>query len=227
MGSGAELTRREKEVVLELVDGGRVGTIAELFGISPRTVRNHLKTAFAKLDVHSQSELIALARSEPARLGLDQAMRERSELGQEELESRCEAAIAKLIRRVDEAHARPPGLGRIRASIRAALPLDPETRREWRDWLELRSRGEAGVRSQRSVDAWRDSTAASIERLQRAGVVRADVDPADTLRTIGALTLGAGTRLLGDSSDASIDRELRMLDAFVDALGGARTATDR
>jgi DNA-binding CsgD family transcriptional regulator len=49
------LTKREKEVVLELLDGGRVSTIAALFGISPRTVSNHLKKAFWKLDVHSQS----------------------------------------------------------------------------------------------------------------------------------------------------------------------------
>ena len=47
------LTKREKEVVLELLDGGRVSTIAALFGISPRTVSNHLKKALWKLDVHS------------------------------------------------------------------------------------------------------------------------------------------------------------------------------
>ena len=219
MQSGAELTRREKEVVLELVDGGRVGTIAELFGISPKTVRNHLKTAFAKLDVHSQSELIGLARSDPGRLGLDQAMRDRSQLDPAELEARCEDAVARMIDRVDDAYARPPGLAQVRTAIRAALPLDPGTRREWRDWLELRSRGEAGVRSQRAIDRWRDASVASFERLQRAGIVRRELDPVDTLRTIGALALGAGTRLLGDSSEASVERELRMLDGFVDALG--------
>ena len=41
----AKLTSREKEIVLELLEGGRVATIAELFGVSPRTVRNHLKSS--------------------------------------------------------------------------------------------------------------------------------------------------------------------------------------
>ena len=54
--SHSELTKREKEVVLELLEGGRIATIAELFGVSPRTVSNHLKSSYRKLDVHSVSK---------------------------------------------------------------------------------------------------------------------------------------------------------------------------
>ena len=61
--SHSQLTKREKEVVRELLEGGRVATVAKLFGISPRTVSNHLKSSFQKLGVHSQAELIELARS--------------------------------------------------------------------------------------------------------------------------------------------------------------------
>ncbi|MAE96326.1 MAG: hypothetical protein CL910_16875 [Deltaproteobacteria bacterium] len=216
------LTRREKEVVLELLDGGRVATIAELFGISPRTVSNHLKTAFWKLGVHSQAELIELARSDPSHLGLDEALSARSQLAQDELERRCTGAIERMIARIEEAHAGPPGLRQLRHAARAALPLDPERRRDWRDWLELRARQDsgrgAGAASQHLVDEWRDSTAGTVERLQEAGLVREDLEPRDVLRSLGALALGVGTRLLGDASPGSVERELRMLDGFVAAL---------
>jgi DNA-binding CsgD family transcriptional regulator len=216
------LTKREKEVVLELLDGGRVATIAELFDLSPRTVSNHVKTAFWKLDVHSQPELIELARSDPARLGLDEALSARSQLAQEELERRCQAAIQRLIARIEEAHAGPQGLAQLRGAVRAALPLDPERRRDWRDWLELKTRtdsaGGSGVDSQRMVDEWRDSTTGMVAQLQEAEVLRADLEPGDVLRSLGALALGAGTRLLGNASERSVEQEVRMLDGFVDAL---------
>ncbi len=216
------LTKREKEVVLELLDGGRVATIAALFGVSHRTVGNHLKAAFAKLGVHSQPELISLARADPGRLGLEEALSARSQIAQAELERRCERAIERLMARVEEAHCGPAGLGQLRAAVRAALPLDPETRREWRDWLELKARmdarGDPGAGGQRMVDEWRDSTATTVARLQDAGLLRTDLEPGDVLRSLGALALGAGTRLLGNASPNAVKQELRMLDGFVDAL---------
>jgi DNA-binding CsgD family transcriptional regulator len=221
------LTKREKEVVLELLDGGRVATIAELFGVSPRTVSNHLKTAFWKLGVHSQPELIELARSDPQRLGLDEALNARSQIAQEELERRCARAIERLIARVEQAHRGPLALAQLREAVRAALPLDPERRREWRDWLELKSRTDsvggagAGAASQQMVDEWRDSTAEMVVRLQQARVVRKDIEAGDVLRSLGALALGAGTRLLGNASESAVERELRMLDGFVHALSPA------
>ncbi len=220
--SGEALTKREKEVVLELLDGGRVATIAKLFGVSPRTVSNHLKTAFAKLDVHSQAELIELVRSDAGRLGLDQALSARSQLALEELERRCEQAIQRLTFRIEKAQAASVGLDQLRAAVRAALPLDAETRRDWRDWLELKARGDTDEGrvsgAQDMVDEWRDSTTATVARLQEAGIARDDLDPGDVLRSVGALALGAGTRLLGNASSDSIELELRMLDGFIDAL---------
>lgn len=48
---------------MHLVAGERVPTIAGKLFISPHTVRNHLKSIYSKLQVHSQSELIVLVRS--------------------------------------------------------------------------------------------------------------------------------------------------------------------
>lgn len=53
-----ELTDRELDIVRLLLSNGRVRSIATALDISLHTVRNHLRSIFRKLDVHSQSELI-------------------------------------------------------------------------------------------------------------------------------------------------------------------------
>ena len=221
--SPAELTKREKEIVLELLDGGRVATIAELFGLSPRTVSNHLKASFRKLGVHSQVELIELARSKPQQLGLEDRASTRTQMAIAELEKRCERARERLIARVEGAYVGPPTLSQLREAIQTALPLDPERRRDWRDWLELRARsdarGELVGDPQQGIEEWRDANIDRVSRMQELGLVRDDLDPRELLAAIGALALGAAARLVGNASEASAERELRMLDTFVDSLG--------
>ena len=56
------LTAREIEVIELLLMGHRVTTIASMLFVSPHTVRNRLKSIFPKLGVHSQVELVRLAR---------------------------------------------------------------------------------------------------------------------------------------------------------------------
>jgi DNA-binding CsgD family transcriptional regulator len=58
-----KLTSRELEVVTELLNGNRAPAIAGKLYLSPGTVRNHLSTAFRKLGVRNQQELIDLLRS--------------------------------------------------------------------------------------------------------------------------------------------------------------------
>lgn len=55
------ISRREQEVLAELMAGKRVRQIAESLYISEHTVRNHVKAMFRKFGVHSQAQLIALA----------------------------------------------------------------------------------------------------------------------------------------------------------------------
>ena len=55
---GQVLTARELEVVRLLLANGRVSSIAEALGVSPYTIRNHLRSVYRKLGVHSQVELI-------------------------------------------------------------------------------------------------------------------------------------------------------------------------
>jgi DNA-binding NarL/FixJ family response regulator len=57
-----ELTVREREI-LELVAAGRANVdIAATLGVAPKTVRNHVSTVFAKLQVRDRAEAIVRAR---------------------------------------------------------------------------------------------------------------------------------------------------------------------
>ncbi len=57
------LSPRETEVLDRLLEGHRVTSIAEQLEVSEHTVRNHLKSMFRKLSVHSQAELVGLVRN--------------------------------------------------------------------------------------------------------------------------------------------------------------------
>lgn len=54
-----KLSRREKEILLAVVQGKKPVEIARAFFISVHTARNHIKALYRKFDVHSQVELIA------------------------------------------------------------------------------------------------------------------------------------------------------------------------
>ena len=59
----AMLSRREREVLLAMMDGKRGGQIAAELDISADTVRTHTRNIFAKLDVHSRLEAVRVARA--------------------------------------------------------------------------------------------------------------------------------------------------------------------
>ncbi|MCG8556261.1 MAG: response regulator [Proteobacteria bacterium] len=54
----SSLSRRETEILRELVAGKSVKDIAKTHFVSPHTVRNHIKAIYRKLNVHSQRELM-------------------------------------------------------------------------------------------------------------------------------------------------------------------------
>ena len=55
------LTRREKEILCELADGGSNKVIARNLGISEGTVKLHVKSILRKLEVHSRVEAAVIA----------------------------------------------------------------------------------------------------------------------------------------------------------------------
>ncbi|WPE19309.1 hypothetical protein ShzoTeo12_04730 [Shinella zoogloeoides] len=58
----AGLSPRERQIALLLIDGGCAKTISRDLTIAPGTVRNHIKTVYRKLGLHSQVELMAAVR---------------------------------------------------------------------------------------------------------------------------------------------------------------------
>ena len=52
------VTPREREIIRGLVCYRRLSTVASILGISVHTARNHLKSIFRKLNLHSQDELL-------------------------------------------------------------------------------------------------------------------------------------------------------------------------
>jgi len=58
------LSSRELEIAKAIASGAGVVPTAQKFGISPNTVRNHLKTCFRKLGIHTQVELVLLMKRE-------------------------------------------------------------------------------------------------------------------------------------------------------------------
>ncbi|GAA4892118.1 response regulator transcription factor [Flaviramulus aquimarinus] len=55
-----KITRREKEIILELVQGYNVPQIAKKLFISAHTVETHKKNIFKKLDIHNSIDLVKL-----------------------------------------------------------------------------------------------------------------------------------------------------------------------
>ncbi|MBR2790634.1 MAG: helix-turn-helix transcriptional regulator, partial [Eggerthellaceae bacterium] len=64
VGERSGLSEREQEVLRQLADNRTPQDIAGHLFISLHTVRTHTKNIYAKLDVHSRDELIALVRRE-------------------------------------------------------------------------------------------------------------------------------------------------------------------
>jgi DNA-binding CsgD family transcriptional regulator len=55
----ADVSRREREILRSLLAGKWVEDISQALGISPHTVRNHVKALYRKIGVHSQAELLS------------------------------------------------------------------------------------------------------------------------------------------------------------------------
>ncbi len=53
------VSRRELEVLRLLAEGHRIPQVAEQLFVSPHTVRNHVKSMFKKLGLHSQAQLVS------------------------------------------------------------------------------------------------------------------------------------------------------------------------
>lgn len=56
-----DLTSRERQIIALLGDAPSASEIGRRLGISPHTVRNHLKSIYQKCDVHNRTEMLFYA----------------------------------------------------------------------------------------------------------------------------------------------------------------------
>jgi DNA-binding NarL/FixJ family response regulator len=61
-GGGAELSAREIEILRSLADGARPTAISSALGLSPHTVRSHIRNLTTKLGAKTQLEAVAAGR---------------------------------------------------------------------------------------------------------------------------------------------------------------------
>lgn len=61
-----KLSKREYELLRLMSQGNVTADIAQRLGISPATVRNHIKNIFSKLEVHNRAEAISYAMRQGA-----------------------------------------------------------------------------------------------------------------------------------------------------------------
>jgi two-component system, NarL family, nitrate/nitrite response regulator NarL len=67
--TGTHLTRRERQIVRALLNGGTNRELAERMGVREQTIKNQLSTIYAKLGVRNRLELSIYASKH--RLGFE------------------------------------------------------------------------------------------------------------------------------------------------------------
>jgi DNA-binding CsgD family transcriptional regulator len=213
------LSDREQQVASQLATGLRVSGIARELCIAEVTVRNHLRTIFSKLDVHSQSQLVELVRRHPMILG---AHRRVEGLSEPSLADELAEVDRQTIKRIDAVFADHDGFEAMKAVFRAVLPLDEERRREWRTRLAVHAVADQ-QREVREVfgevyQRWRSRPLDRILGFQDAGWLRADLDPDETRRRLVGVVHGAALALLADPSPEEKRRQLAEVDAVLESL---------
>ncbi len=218
-----ELSDREKQVAAHLAAGLRVAGVAKELCISEVTVRNHLRSIFSKLDVHSQNELVELLRRSPEILGAHRV------IGSLETPSLVEdlgEADESIAERIEAAFAESNGLEALKAVMRAVLPLDETRRREWRARLAAHAVADQQREVREALEAtrrnWAQRPLSRIASLQESGWVRTDLDADEVRRRLAERIYAAAVGLLADPSPEEERRQLAMMDELLESLAAKK-----
>lgn len=216
------LTEREKQIAAHLAGGLRVAGVASELGLSENTVRNHLKRAFSKLDLHSQSELVDLLREQPSIVSPYDVVAGLANGADPDLVDEMLAVDRTVEKRIAEAADSATGLEAMKAILRAVLPLDETRRHEWRVRLAAQVAGpeEPAVRQASGAihRKWARKPLLRIEEFQRRGWVCAELDPDEVRRRLFSIVYASALALLADPSAEERDRQLAAVDRVLDAI---------
>jgi DNA-binding CsgD family transcriptional regulator len=215
------LTKREQEILAELMDGGRVPQIGKKLFISTHTVRNHLRSIFSKLSVHSQAELIAYVKEHPEVLGeLGADVGEMADL--EASAARNAVADERVSARIADILARSWSAKGLKEVVRVVLPLDALSEDEWRCRMSLWGREFSHPAALEPhlvrLSERRERVCERIAQAQEEGWIRTDFDADEVAKGLYSVILGAALELLRAPSEQSRLKQLHVLDAYIDSI---------
>jgi DNA-binding CsgD family transcriptional regulator len=215
------LTKRELEILAELAEGGRVPTIGKKLFISQHTVRNHLRSIFSKLGVHSQAELVSYVKQNPSVLGdepvssSDQAFLEETTRKTAEADLRVAACIADILQK----NWNVKGLKEV---LRVVLPLDEQSTQEWHNRVSLWGREFSNLVELephlKRLAARRERARQRIQQAQEEGWIRGDLEADEIAKGLYSVILGAALELLRRPGEQSEMQQLNVLDANIDSI---------
>jgi AcrR family transcriptional regulator len=117
---------------------------------------------------------------------------------------------------------RARGMAALRAVLREALPLDADSRLEWRIWLAFWGRAASdptlAAEQRRRYVAWRGLVRTLLLAAQRAGELPAGIDPAREADVLVAVVDGIGVSATLEPGRLPPARQLTMLDAYLRRL---------
>lgn len=133
-------------------------------------------------------------------------------------------SVERAARRMEQRGIGESNFGALKTVLREALPLDEESRDEYRVWLNFwgRAASNAVLAAEQNhwYALWRGVVTALIEECQREGVLRADLDAGREAGTLIALVDGIGlqaifepARLPAEEQEAALDNHLAHLKA--------------
>jgi AcrR family transcriptional regulator len=125
---------------------------------------------------------------------------------------------ARMARQAEAAH----GLAALRAVLREALPIDADSRVEWRIWLAFWGRAFAdralAAEQRRRYRVWRGLVRELLAAARRAGELRAGLSPARETDALVAFIDGLGLQATLEPQRLTRAVQLRMIDAYLRRL---------
>jgi AcrR family transcriptional regulator len=114
------------------------------------------------------------------------------------------------------------GVAALRAVVREALPIDADSRLEWRIWLAFWGRAFAdralAAEQRRRYRAWRDLVRRLLVAARARGELRATLSPAGEADALVAFIDGIGLQATLEPGRLTRARQLRMVDAYLRRL---------